>query len=117
MSPVLSRYASSAWSTKMVSIVSRNEENRESDEGVSQAPDSAFPWQDCQKRFPHRFARSGLIFTNARIRPRLRRHLEDAIFSQVLDLTNFHLAANQRGVCSMSTTTIRTDSELSVRIV
>ena len=47
-------------------------ENRESDEGVSQAPDSALPWQDCQKRFPHRFARSGLICSYARGRPRLR---------------------------------------------
>jgi len=47
-----------------------NNENRESDEGVSQAPDWALPWQDCQKRFPHRFARSGRAQASARVGPR-----------------------------------------------
>jgi len=79
MSPVLSRYAWSASSTKIVSIFRPNnqqteQENREPDEGVSQAPDSAFPWQDCQKRFPHRSARSGLVRNNARSGPQLCRH-------------------------------------------
>jgi hypothetical protein len=52
MSPVFSRYAWSAASTKIVSIIRPNKENRKSDEGVSQAPGSALSWQDCQKRFP-----------------------------------------------------------------
>jgi hypothetical protein len=87
VSPVLSRYAWSASSTKIVSIFTRSKireeqtENRESDEGVSQAPDSAFPWQDCQKRFPHRFARSGLVFINARIGPRLQARFTSAALS------------------------------------
>jgi len=81
MSPVLSRYAWSASSTKILSMVGSDKENRESDEGVSQAPDSAFPWQDCQKRFPHRFARSGLVFVNARRRPRLQVRFTSAALS------------------------------------
>jgi len=65
VSPVLSRYDWSAFSTKIVSIFKSNKERIGSPgEGVSQAPDSALSQQDCQKRFPRRFARSGPVLTN-----------------------------------------------------
>ena len=59
--PSLSRYAWSASSTKTVSICRLTKKNREPEEGVSGLPTGPFPRQDCQKRFPHRFARSGLM--------------------------------------------------------
>jgi hypothetical protein len=102
MSPVFSRYACSASSTKIVSIVGSNKENREPDEGVSQAPDSAFPWQDCQKRFPHRFARSGLMLTNARRRPQLRLSSRPQPCPQVTDFPSSHPARNTEVSFSVS---------------
>lgn len=53
MSPGLSRYAWSACSTKMVSIFRLNKEkNRESGEGVSQAPDQPFPGKTAKSASP-----------------------------------------------------------------
>jgi len=117
MSPVFSRYVWSASSTKTVSIFQRDQiqtDQRlkiwEPEEGVSGLPNPAFPRQDCQKRFPHRFARSGLTRLSARRGPRAPHLFLSAAVSQLTGLTRLYSPLNTAERFSGSKNNIRTDS-------